>query len=138
MRPIDSETTIVSVDDQKSFLHSFQLAAKMLRIKNYSLYQGSNELLRDIPPVPSNIEIFLIDWNMPGSELVGVDLIRKVKSMMPDVPVYILSTSLDDDEIKSAEMAGANGWIHKANMIGNLKKFNVEYQDKVEVFTVWR
>jgi len=140
MKPIDGDTTQVTVDDNKTVLMSFSLAAKMLRFKHFAMYQLSQEFLDDIPEDSSNIELVFLDWNLVGSppEMQYGALIRTVKDRMPHVLTYVLSTSLDEIEMNEAEKAGANGWICKAALVKTLTRFNKEYQSKIGEFYVWR
>lgn len=139
MKNIDEKTQVVSIDDQKSFLQSFMLAAKMIRIKDYAMYQLSDDVLDAIPPEPSNLRIMFVDWNLVGSAVQKGELIRELKNRVSsDVLIYVLSTSMDSLEHKEAEEAGANGWLSKQSLIATLKTFNKEYESKIGEFYVWQ
>lgn len=73
------------------------------------LYQKGN-YNRDNAPRPG---IVLLDLNMPGID--GREVLRRVKSddHLTDIPVVVLTTSLDSQDIDASYKEGANTYIQK-------------------------
>ncbi|WP_028215287.1 response regulator transcription factor [Paraburkholderia mimosarum] len=59
----------------------------------------------------SEIDLLLLDMNMPG--LSGVDLIRRVRSDRPTLPVLVLSIHNEAQVASRALRAGATGYVTK-------------------------
>jgi two-component system, response regulator len=77
--------------------------------------------------------LILLDLNMPGTD--GREVLNKIKSdeNLKDIPVLILTTSMDERDIESCYKMGANTYIHKPvdfpgfmDAIQRLKDFWVE------------
>lgn len=62
-------------------------------------------------------DVMLLDMIMPG--MTGVDLMKKVKELHPDIKTkcIVLSNQGQESDIEAAEAAGAIGYIVKAEMI---------------------
>jgi two-component system chemotaxis response regulator CheY len=60
-----------------------------------------------------DVGIVLLDWNMPV--LNGIDVIRKMRSddRFKKIPVLMVSTESEDNRIKEAVNAGAQGYLTK-------------------------
>jgi len=134
---IEAHVEHLLVDDQKSFWKQFKLAAKILRIKNYELFQTSDEMLPALPPDPNNVNTIFCDWNLVGSSKMYGPLVKELSEKMPNAKIYVVSTSEDEQEISEAKSNGAHGWIVKTNLIPVLKKWQKE-KDKERSFKVWK
>lgn len=84
------------------------------------------ERMRAIPHVCGNglqahafaceepIDFYLIDLNLPGID--GIELAERIRgrAMLPLSPILFVSGEVDAAVLaKIAEIAGANGWVHK-------------------------
>lgn len=60
-----------------------------------------------------DINLVLLDWNMPV--LNGIDVLRNMRDddRFKEIPVLMISTESEDDRIKEAMNAGANGYLPK-------------------------
>jgi DNA-binding NarL/FixJ family response regulator len=77
----------------------------------WSVLEASNgfqalELLRREP-----VDLLIADLSMPG--MSGLDLIRRVKSEFPRLPVLVLSMHAEEQFALRAFKAGANGYVTK-------------------------
>lgn len=63
-------------------------------------------------------DVALLDIDMPG--LSGTAAIRVLKKLYPDMKILVLSTYNDENYIREAMSAGANGYIMKTVDIDNL------------------
>jgi two-component system, chemotaxis family, chemotaxis protein CheY len=64
-------------------------------------------------PEMSQADLVLVDWNMPN--MSGVDFVRAVRALRQydSLPVVMVTTNTDRDQVASALEAGANEHIMK-------------------------
>ena len=75
-------------------------------IKTYEKYET---LLPEIEEL--NPDIIISDINLPG--MSGIDGVIKVKKILPDVKIMMLTVYEDDKRIFEALLAGASGYLSK-------------------------
>lgn len=68
-------------------------------------YENDNKVIRP--------NLILLDLNLPGTD--GREVLREIKSdeNLKEIPVLILTTSMDERDIESCYKMGANTYIHK-------------------------
>jgi two-component system, response regulator len=100
-------------DDALDFLHQ------------RGVYEGDDKVFRP--------GLILLDLNMPGTD--GREVLNEIKTNenLKDIPVLILTTSMDERDIEDCYKMGANTYIHKPvdfpgfmDAIQRLKDFWVE------------
>ena len=74
-----------------------------------SKHPSAEDALRDLPPHHPNV--VLMDINLGG--MSGVDCVRLLKDILPDVQVMMLTVYENTDHIFSALAAGASGYLLK-------------------------
>lgn len=57
------------------------------------------------------IDIVICDWNMP--EMSGLDLLRKVRAIAPEMPFLMVTGRGDLDSVVEAKSSGVTGYIRK-------------------------
>ena len=72
-------------------------------------YATAEDALADLPKVKP--EVVLKDINLPGMN--GVECVRKLKALMPQTQVMMLTVYEDTENIFNALAAGANGYLLK-------------------------
>ena len=72
-------------------------------------YASAEEALAGLPKVKP--EVVLMDINLPG--LNGVECVRKLKALLPQTQVMMLTVYEDTENIFNALAAGANGYMLK-------------------------
>ncbi len=72
-------------------------------------YPSAEDALADLPKVKP--EVVLMDINLPGMN--GVECVRKLKALMPQTQVMMLTVYEDTENIFNALAAGANGYMLK-------------------------
>ena len=72
-------------------------------------YGSAEAALEDLPKVKP--EVVLMDINLPGMN--GVECVRKLKALMPQTQVMMLTVYEDTENIFNALAAGANGYMLK-------------------------
>ena len=82
-------------------------------------FKAVQKILDDAP------DVLLIDVDMPG--LSGIEAIRVVRPSLPEMIILMLSNYSDEEYIKDAMEAGADGYISKnieaTDLIGLIKSF---------------
>jgi DNA-binding NarL/FixJ family response regulator len=93
-----------------------QLRGTLARVLNrsegfrcVSHYGNAEEALKDLPQVRP--EVVLMDINLPG--INGVECVRQLKQLLPELQVIMLTVYEDTDNIFSALAAGATGYLLK-------------------------
>lgn len=57
------------------------------------------------------IDVVICDWNMP--KLTGIDLLRQMRSVAPDLPFLMLTGRSDIDSVAIAKSCGVTAYIRK-------------------------
>ncbi|HOO50133.1 MAG TPA: response regulator [Alphaproteobacteria bacterium] len=57
------------------------------------------------------IDIVICDWNMP--KLSGIDLLKQMRSVYPDVPFLMITGRSDMDSVSLAKSSGVTAYIRK-------------------------
>lgn len=101
---------ILIVDDTKS-VHSFvkNILSKSNEISTKSVYDGmeATEYLKLDP----KIDLILLDWEMP--KLNGLGTLTKLKSMSLQIPVIMMTTKTNPEDISKALELGASEYLMK-------------------------
>jgi DNA-binding NarL/FixJ family response regulator len=72
-------------------------------------YESAEEALRKLPE--ENPEVVLMDINLPG--MSGIECVIRLKEILPNVQVMMLTVYEDDEVIFKSLVAGATGYILK-------------------------
>ncbi len=72
-------------------------------------YANAEEAIADLPKVRP--DVVLMDINLPGMN--GVECVRKLKTLLPQTQVMMLTVYEDTENIFKALAAGANGYMLK-------------------------
>ena len=93
-----------------------KLRATLARVLNradgfkcVSDYQNAEDALEDLPKLKP--DVVLMDINLPG--INGVNCVRQLKSIAPEIQVMMLTVYEDTENIFDALAAGANGYLLK-------------------------
>ena len=57
------------------------------------------------------IDIIICDWNMP--HMTGVELLRQLRTVDPDMPFLMVTGRADMDSVVEAKSSGVTGYIRK-------------------------
>ncbi|MFO1487993.1 MAG: response regulator transcription factor [Verrucomicrobiota bacterium] len=77
--------------------------------KCLSDYGNAEDALKDLPNIKP--EVVLMDINLPGMN--GVECVRQLKQVLPNVQVMMLTVYEDTDNIFNALAVGASGYMLK-------------------------
>jgi len=91
------------------------IVTRIVEPLGYEVVAAGNgqEALNILESGEQNINLVLLDWNMPV--LNGIDVIKKMRadSRLRSIPVLMVSTESEEDRIKQAMDAGAQGYLTK-------------------------
>lgn len=114
---------LIVVDDHTIVRHGLkQILALAPDIIVVGESGGGNELLDMLPRI--SCDLVLLDMNMPG--LAGVDLIKRMRTERPDLPILILSMHIEGQIVSRALKSGAAGYLTKDSdpeiLVGAIRK----------------
>lgn len=101
---------IIIVEDNKTIREGLTILINSTDgLKCVANYKSCEEMLQNLKD--DNPDLILMDIGLPG--MSGIDGIKKVKEIMPDMLILVLSVYEDDDNIFSALCTGACGYLVK-------------------------
>lgn len=74
-----------------------------------SVHSSAENALQNIPR--QNPDVALVDINLPG--MSGIECVAKLKSLLPELPILILTTYEESELIFNSLSAGASGYLLK-------------------------
>jgi DNA-binding NarL/FixJ family response regulator len=102
--------TISIIEDQREMRESLvECLGKAPGLRCIGAHASGEEGLRDIPK--ENPDVVLMDINLPG--INGIQCVARLKKLLPDIQVLMLTTYDDGDLIFDSLRAGANGYLLK-------------------------
>ncbi|MBX7155823.1 MAG: response regulator [Candidatus Kapaibacterium sp.] len=107
---MNTTKTILIADDSASIRKFVSLSLKMQGYNVISAVDGM-DALEKLPASP--IDMVITDLNMPNMD--GYKLIRNIRSYpeFKELPIIILSSLSNDDDIKEGMTSGANSYLVK-------------------------
>ncbi len=108
---------VMYVDDDEALVF---LVKRVLTRKGYQVttFTDPRLALATLQADSTCCDLMVTDYNMPGYS--GVDLLRDVMALRPDLPVALASGYVTPDIEKEALAAGARALIHKPNDVDEL------------------
>src|ERR1044071_7876683 len=103
-------TTVSIVDDEadlREHIAGYLAAAADIRCK--SVYASAEEALEHLPQ--DKPDVILMDINLGGMD--GIECVRRLKTLMPEAQVLMLTVFEDTEKIFRALAAGASGYLLK-------------------------
>ena len=108
-----NEKLIFFVDDDKMILNLLEYTIKNRQDYNVKTFLSGEDCLANLSENPS---IIVLDHHFSkagGEQLNGLQILEKIKSFSPDLPVIILSSQEDKDLISQYFSKGASRYISK-------------------------
>jgi DNA-binding NtrC family response regulator len=135
------DNPILMVDDEKHALKSYEIAFLSVGINNVICCDDSREALKIIEK-GENIELIILDLMMP--HISGEDLLKKLSSEHPEIPVIIVTGLNRIDNAVECMKNGASDFIpkpvkpeilidkvRKCLELKELKEVNVRLQERI-------
>jgi CheY-like chemotaxis protein len=108
---------VMYVDDDEALVF---LVKRVLTRKGYQVttFTDPRQAIATLRQDARGCDLLVTDYNMPGYS--GVDLLRDVKKLRPDLPVALASGYVTPEIERDALAAGARALIHKPNDVDEL------------------
>ncbi|MPM56558.1 Response regulator protein VraR [bioreactor metagenome] len=100
---------VMLVDDHPLFVEGLQYLLKTQGINVVGIATDSKSALEKACKLKP--DIILMDVKMPDCS--GLDLLKQIKTEMPDIKIVMLTTSDEDDDLFEAVKSGASGYLLK-------------------------
>jgi two-component system cell cycle sensor histidine kinase/response regulator CckA len=116
--PIDGQGRhVMYVDDDQALVF---LVERVLRRKGFTVttFNDPQEAQAVLAANPHGYDLLVTDYNMPGYS--GLDLLRAVKKIRPDLPVALASGYVTPELENGAFEAGASALVYKPNDVNEL------------------
>jgi len=99
---------ILLVDDNQKLNSTIK---DFLELKNYSVFSASNgnEAIKLIDS--NNFDLYIIDVNLPAKS--GIEIVKYIRSKDLNVPIIMITASLEVDTFVNAFKTGCNEYIKK-------------------------
>jgi DNA-binding NarL/FixJ family response regulator len=105
-----SQISVCLVEDDSRTRESLaELLDRAPRLNFVASYTSGEEALRHVPA--ARPEVILVDINLPGMN--GVECVVKLKALMPELNVLMLTTHDEGDLVFESLRAGASGYLLK-------------------------
>jgi DNA-binding NarL/FixJ family response regulator len=120
--------TVSIVDDEadlREHIAGYLAAAGDIRCK--SVYASAEEALEHLPQ--DKPDVVLMDINLGDGGIDGIECVRRLKALMPDAQVLMLTVFEDTEKIFRALAAGAGGYLLKRMPPGKLVEAILEVCD---------
>jgi len=104
------EISVSLVEDDDGLRGEFgELIAQTSGFRMHRCYRNAEEALEQLPGEAP--DILLMDINLPG--MSGIECVRRLKRVLPELPIVMLTVYEDSDALFDSLMAGANGYLLK-------------------------
>ncbi len=123
----------LTVDDSSSMCTLLLIILNQLGIKNVVQMANGIEAWDELQNPSQPIDIVLCDWMMP--KMTGIELLKRVRAneKLAAVPFVMLTAEVEDEKMKLAFEAGADGFIGKPFSVEQVRKTLTEVYQKKKV-----
>jgi two-component system chemotaxis response regulator CheY len=111
---------LLVVDDSNVMRKIIKAAADMLQMETLEAKHGA-EALERLEESYREIDLVLLDWNMPGVNGYDVLVTMRGDDRFRGIPVMMVTTEGQHSNIVAAVRAGANNYLVKPFDIGELE-----------------
>ncbi len=115
------QNTIFYADDDADDLEFFKEVTTEIKA-DVALFEEGDKMLTTLNNPPPNASVIFLDLNMPIKS--GFQILNEIKATpsISSIPVIILTTSVNPEDIAQCKHMGANLYIRKPTTIDGLKK----------------
>jgi DNA-binding NarL/FixJ family response regulator len=108
---------VLVVDDHPAFRRALTSALRMVKDIEVAGEAGGG-IEATTRAVEGDADLVLMDLSMP--DLNGIEAMRRIHELRPDLPVVILTAHADPGVEKEAREAGASGFLAKGTALEEL------------------
>jgi CheY-like chemotaxis protein len=125
-------TSIFYADDDVDDLDFFRDVTTEINQK-VSLFEEGEKLLQQLYNPPPIASVIFLDLNMPVKS--GFEVLKEIKAnpAIENIPIIILTTSINPSDIELCKNLGANLYIRKPTSMDGLKKA-INYVMSIDCF----
>lgn len=105
------EIRILIVEDQSDARSLMRGMLGEMGVTQIFESSDGREALKFLDAAFDFIDLIICDWNMPG--MTGLELLRQLRSVDPDMPFLMVTSRSDMDSVISAKSANVTGYIRK-------------------------
>jgi DNA-binding NarL/FixJ family response regulator len=106
----DLPQSIAIVEDNTELrILTQKILQRVLSVQRVTAYESAEEALDKIPKIKP--QLVLMDINLPG--INGVECVRQLTRMLPELQIVMLTVYDDDNDIFDSLAAGATGYLLK-------------------------
>ncbi len=121
-------STILIVDDEKNILKSLSL--ELHQSEGYNVLTASSGIEALELLAGNDVDLVMLDVIMP--EINGIDVLRRIKELRPNIPVIMMSAQGTFDMAVSATKLGAYDFIEKVSF--DLDPVLVKIRNAIEFY----
>jgi two-component system, cell cycle sensor histidine kinase and response regulator CckA len=109
--------TVIYLDDEEALVF---LVTRILQRRGYQVlgFTEPRKALDKLAADPARIDVFISDLAMPG--MSGFDVVRRLQTIRPDLPVVLVSGFLRPQDIETAEGLGVRRFLLKPDTVDAL------------------
>ena len=111
MKPAMSDLKVLLVEDQAEARAMMRNMMMELGITQIFEAADGKEALAFIDSAFDFIDVVVCDWNMPS--MTGVELLRQLRSVDPDMPFLMVTGRTDMESVVEAKSSGVTAYIRK-------------------------
>ncbi len=102
---------VLIVDDQLEVRSMLRGMLSELGISQIFEASDGKEAMQFTDNAMDMIDVVICDWNMP--KMTGIELLRQMRSVYPDVPFLMVTGRSDMDSVTQAKASGVTAYIRK-------------------------
>ncbi len=106
-----SKLNVLVVDDQPEMVSMIRNMLSEIGIKRIFDASDGRKALAFVDSAFDAVDLIVCDWNMPG--MSGVEFLRQIRTVDPDMPFLMVTGRGDMDSVVEAKSSGVNGYIVK-------------------------
>jgi two-component system chemotaxis response regulator CheY len=110
---MDYSHNLLIVDDSVTMRRIIKNTLQKLGFKNFQEAGNGSEALDVLGKAKDNIDLILLDWNMP--EMDGLEFLKVIKSSdeYKEIPILMVTTEAAKEDILTALKHGVNNYVVK-------------------------
>lgn len=102
---------VLIVDDQLEVRSMLRGMLSELGISQIFEAADGKEAMQFTDNAMDMIDVVICDWNMP--KMTGIELLRQMRSVYPEVPFLMVTGRSDMDSVTQAKASGVTAYIRK-------------------------
>jgi two-component system chemotaxis response regulator CheY len=110
---------VLIADDQQAARDVLQDMLTELGIARIHVAKSGAEALKFADSYGDEIDVFICDWNMPGT--TGIGLLEKLRGALISTPFLMVTGRNDVESIIDAKKSGVTGYIVKPFSVDELR-----------------